>query len=63
MVKRLINITEASEHLGVQKSTLYSWVHQRLIDYIKVGRLVKFDLQDLDNWIEKHRIEAEKRPE
>jgi len=59
MVKRLIDITEASEYLGIKKSTLYSWRYQKSIPYIKVGRLLKFDLQDLDNWIQKNKVKAE----
>lgn len=59
MVKRLIGIKEASEYLGIQKSTLYAWTNQRRIDHIKVGRLLKFDLQDLDYWIDQHKVKAE----
>jgi len=56
MDKRLLNISEAAEYLGVKKNTLYSWVNQRKIPYVKIGRLVKFDLRDIDKWIEKSKV-------
>jgi excisionase family DNA binding protein len=56
--KRLLTIPEAAEYLGLSKLTLYEWVSQRKIEYVKVGRLVKFDQRQLERWIEKHTIKA-----
>ncbi|MBL7132383.1 MAG: helix-turn-helix domain-containing protein [Candidatus Omnitrophica bacterium] len=50
-MKRLINITELSEMTGVKVDTLYRWVSQRRISHVKVGRLTKFDLEAIDQWI------------
>ncbi len=58
--KQLLNISEAAELLGIRKNTLYEWVVQRKIPYIKVGRLVKFRKEDLEAWIE-DRFKAEKK--
>ena len=63
MVKRLINITDASEYLGIKKTTLYSWIHQKQIPYIKMGRLVKFDLLEIDDWILQKRVKVEEIPD
>lgn len=52
MEKRLMNISEAAEYLGVKKSTLYDWVCLRKIPFVKCGRLTKFDIRDIDKWIE-----------
>jgi len=52
MQRRLIDINELSEYLGISKHTLYTWVSQRRIPYVKVGRLTKFDLDDIDEWID-----------
>lgn len=52
MDKRLININELSEYIGLSKNTIYSWVSQRKIPFVKCGRLTKFDLQRIDEWIE-----------
>ncbi len=58
MQRRLITIKEASEYLGIKVNTLYSWVSQKKIDYVKMGRLTKFDIRVLDKFIENNTIEA-----
>lgn len=39
----LLTIEEAARYLGVSKLTLYGWVSQGKITYIKVGRFVNFE--------------------
>ena len=56
--KRLLTLPEAAAYLGLSKLTLYEWVSMRKIEYVKVGRLVKFDQRQLERWIEKHTIKA-----
>ena len=58
MQKRLLTINEASEYLGISANTLYSWVSQKKIDYVKIGRLTKFDLKVIDKFIENNSVEA-----
>ncbi len=58
MQKRLITVNEASNYLGISVNTLYSWVSQKKIDYIKIGRLTKFDLRVIDKFIENNTTEA-----
>ena len=58
MQKRLLTIKEASEYLGISANTLYSWVSQKKIDYVKIGRLTKFDLRVIDKFIENNSVEA-----
>lgn len=59
MNKRLISIRELSELTGLSISTLYSWVSQKRIPYIKCGRLTRFDTKKIEQWIEKHSINPE----
>ncbi len=60
MNKRLININELSKYIGLSISTLYSWVSQRRIPFVKCGRLTRFDLQRIDEWIEESSVEEKK---
>ncbi len=60
MNKRLININELSEYVGLSTSTIYSWVSQRRIPFVKCGRLTKFDLQRIDEWIEESSVKEKK---
>ena len=56
MEKRLLNVKELSEYLGIKVHTLYTWVSQKRIPYVKCGRLTKFDIKAIDNWIENNRV-------
>ena len=58
MQKRLLTIKETSEYLGISVNTLYSWVSQKKIDYVKIGRLTKFDIKVIDKFIENNSVEA-----
>jgi len=47
MAKLLIDINELSRILSVAKGTLYNWVYLRRIPFIKVGRCLRFDLEEV----------------
>jgi excisionase family DNA binding protein len=54
--KRLITIWEVSALTGLSVSTLYTWVSQRKIPFVKLGRLLRFDTQAIDRWIRKNTV-------
>lgn len=54
LTRRLLNIKQAAEYTGLSAHTLYTMVSQRRIPFVKVGRLTKFDVGLLDNWITQH---------
>ena len=56
MKHNLISIDEAAKYMGLAKQTLYTMVNQRRIPYVKVGRLLKFDLGMLDQWIHQNSV-------
>lgn len=56
---RLLTVQEAARYLAVSVSTLYGWVWQRRIPFIKVGRGLRFDLADLEGVIERNRVKAQ----
>ena len=51
MNKRFINKEELAQYLGISVNTIRSWVWMRQIPYVKLGKLVKFDLQEMENWL------------
>lgn len=57
MKQRLVDVRELSNYLGISLNTLYSWVSQRRIPFVKCGRLTKFDLERIDEWIEENSVE------
>ena len=50
--KRLIDINELAEITGLSIHTLYTWVSQKRIPFVKTGRLTKFDIRIINKWIE-----------
>ncbi len=56
ITRRLVSIQEAGDYLGLSVHTVYTMVSQRRVPFVKVGRLVKFDLALLDAWIAKRTV-------
>ncbi len=59
---RLIDVVALASYVGVSTHTVYTWVSQRRIPFVKVGRLTKFDLQAIDAWIAKNSVKPHQRP-
>jgi excisionase family DNA binding protein len=52
----LMGYSEAAAFLGVPKGTLYWWVHEGRVPFVRLGRLtVRFDPADLRTWIDTRR--------
>ena len=52
MDRRLIDIKELEQYIGVSRNTIYSWIWLKQIPYVKAGKLVRFDLKSIDEWIQ-----------
>ena len=55
---RLLDINDAADRLGTTERHMWALIADRKIDYIKVGRLVRFDPSALDTWIKANTITA-----
>ena len=51
MAERWLSVDEIAEHLGVSKDTVYTWVNERGMPGHKVGRLWKFKVGEVDEWV------------
>lgn len=56
MEKRFVGPQELAAYLDVKIDTIYAWAWQRKIPHFKMGRLVKFDLQEIEKWAKDHRV-------
>jgi excisionase family DNA binding protein len=54
----LVDIVEAARILSVSVSTLYGWIWQRKIAFVKMGRAVRFEQAVLKEFIQQNRVEA-----
>ena len=58
MERRYLGIKELSEYIGIKVNTIYSWVSQKKIPHKKIGRLVRFDLIEINPWIESKSVDV-----
>lgn len=56
--RRLVDIAGAAEYLGLTEDQVRGLKYRRLIPFVKVGRSLRFDLVDLDRWIEANKTAA-----
>jgi excisionase family DNA binding protein len=56
---RLLNVAEVAERLGVSERFVRRLVHERRIDFLKVGYFVRFLEADVDAYLERSRVPAE----
>jgi len=54
----LITVQEAANFLAVSTSTLYGWVYLRRIPFVKVGRALRFEVAELQKFIQANRFQA-----
>jgi len=56
--KRLLNVREAAQYLGLQTDTVYKKARLRELPSVKVGRALRFDVKALERFVEKHTIKT-----
>jgi excisionase family DNA binding protein len=58
MDKRYIGIKDLGQYIGVSTNTIYSWIWLKKIPYVKMGKLVRFDLQEINAWVQENHVAA-----
>ena len=56
--RRLLNVREAAQYLGLEVDTVYKKARLREVPCVKVGRALRFDVEALERFIEQHTIET-----
>ncbi len=57
MTSRLLDIDGAAQHLNVSERFVRRLIEEHRITYVKVGKYVRFDTDDLDRWIELRKVQ------
>lgn len=55
-LRKLINIDELSALWSVPKATLYNWVNQGRLPHVKLGRSLRFDVLEIEDFRQRSRI-------
>ena len=56
--KRLLNVEEAAQYLGLKVDTIYKKSRLRELPSVKVGRSLRFDVVALNAYVEQHTIQT-----
>lgn len=54
--KARLTTPEAAEYLGVPVRTLKDWRRDRVVTYIKIGKICLYNVRDLDALLEKYTV-------
>jgi excisionase family DNA binding protein len=59
MTEPWVSVDDVSRHLGVAKDSIYRWIERRGLPAQRVGRLWKFKLSEVDEWVRRGGAERE----
>jgi excisionase family DNA binding protein len=48
---RWLSMTEICQHLGISRDTAIKWINKNNMPAHKIGRLWKFKISEVDEWI------------
>ena len=51
IIEKWSTLKEVQDYLGVRRETILQWIAKRNMPAYKVGRLWKFKLSEVDEWI------------
>lgn len=46
-----VSVEQIAEHLGVTRDSIYRWINRKGMPAHRVGRLWKFQLSEIDEWV------------
>ena len=49
--ERWVGVEDVAVHLGVAKDSVYRWIEERGLPAHRVGRLFRFKLSEIDDWV------------
>ena len=56
-LQELVSIKTLCQMLDVPEKTIRTWVYKRVIPYHKLGKLVRFNVDEIRNWCNRGRVE------
>ena len=56
--ERWVGVEDVAKHLDVNKDSVYRWIENKALPAHKVGRLWKFKLSEIDQWVKAGKANA-----
>ena len=51
MTEPWVSVEDIASHLGVAKDSVYRWIENKGLPAHKIGRLWKFKVSEVDEWV------------
>jgi excisionase family DNA binding protein len=59
--ERWLSVGQIADHLGVNRDTIYKWIERKQMPAHKVGRLWKFKVSQVDEWVQAGRASGREK--
>ncbi|WP_028917737.1 MULTISPECIES: helix-turn-helix domain-containing protein [Pseudomonadota] len=56
-----VSVDQIAEHLGVTRDSIYRWIDRKHLPAHRVGRLWKFKVSEVDDWVRAGGADEEQR--
>lgn len=60
-MQKILTITEVAERLGMHPVTVYRLVKESRLPVFRIGRMLRFDADELERWIEGSNLLSRRR--
>lgn len=50
-----MSVDELAQYLSLKRQTIYNWLHQKKISGIKIGKVWRFDKDEIVKWVKEHK--------
>lgn len=57
-----VGVDDVAAHLGVAKDSVYRWIDERGLPAHRIGRLFRFKLTEVDEWVRQGNEPKQNRP-
>ena len=54
-----VSLEQVADHLTVSKDTIRHWIKKGLLPAYRVGKMYKFKLSEVDQWVREGRLDLE----
>jgi len=57
ITKKYISVKELSQYTSISPHTIYLWIQLKKLPYHKIGKLIRFNLAEIEAWLRAQHIE------